>query len=340
MNIAEQLPDRIVDFLRGSLRGSFATVSKQGVPIDTPMIYFPEDDLSAINVGTGLAYPAKAERARRNPRVGLMPEGGRNDPVVLICGRAAVHDSDIQRNTDWYLAETAFMRTGLEPWPNAKRAVWYWARMIVSIAPARIMWWESPSAMDGKPQFWNAPEDFVYPQSDPAPEAPPSAPMKNRTTPWRELATVPLSLNLPGHLTLCDDEGYPLPIRARDIVQTEEGFAMKLPAGAPWKREGKATLSFYGREIFVGDVIADGDQTRLIVERALPINPFVDDEKELWNPSPEVHAAIMGRLEHELARRGQPIPAIPDEEPFPTSLCGRMRQVRQTEPTQGLPKVE
>jgi hypothetical protein len=340
MTVADALPPRIVEFLRGSLRGSFATVSRQGVPIDTPMIYFPEDDLSAINVGTGLAYPAKAERARRNPKVGLLPEGGRNDPVVLICGRAAVRDADIQRSTDRYLSETAFMRTGLEPWPNAKLAVWYWARMIVSIAPVRIMWWDSPSQMDREPRFWEAPAGTVFPQSDPAPRAEPSAPLANVVTPWRELATVPMTLKLPGHLTLCDDEGYPLPVRMRDIVQTDEGFTMNLPGRAPWKPDGKATLSFYGREIFVGEVSASGDEVRLAVERSLPINPFVADERELWHPGPETRAVMMGRLEHELARRGQSIPIIPDEEPFPTSLCGRMRQKRMTGPTQGLPKVD
>jgi hypothetical protein len=339
-SIANELPPRVVDMLRGTLNSEFATVTGQNVPIDTPMIFFPNDDLSAFNVGTGLAYPAKAERARRNPKVGLLLEGRRDEPVVAICGRAAVRDSDIQANTDLYLSETAFMRVGLEPWPNAKRALWYWTRMIVSIAPARILWWDSRSSMDRQPQRWSAPADTVFPASDPAPQASPSTAPSRPAAAWRELATAPLDLKLPGHLTLCDREGYPLPMRASTIALVDEGFVMKVPTGAPWHRAGKATLSFMGRETFVGEVFADGDLTRLRVDRALPINPFMGDPREVWDPSPEVHAAMMGRLAQELARRGQPLPTVPDEEPFPTSVCGKLRQARMAAPMQGLPAME
>ncbi len=340
MSIIDELPTRVVEMLRGQLNSEFATVTGKGVPIDTPMIFFPKDDLSAFNVATGLAYPAKAERARCNPKVGLLAEGGANDPVVAICGRAAVRDTDIQANTDLYLSETAFMRVGLEPWPNAKRAVWYWARMIVSIAPARILWWDSPAAMNSAPDSWAAPADTVFPPSDTAPQASPSTPPNRPAANWRELAGGPLDMGLPGHLTLCDDEGYPLPIRASGIAITDEGFVMHVPAGVPWRRQGKATLSFYGRETFVGNVAADGELTRLDVERALPINPFVGDPKELWDPSPEVHKSMMGRLEHELARRGQNIPTIPDDEPFPTSICGKLRMSRMSGPMEGPPSMD
>ena len=336
MNISERLPARVVDLLRGALNGGFATVTAQGVPIDTPMFLVPEDDLSAFNVATGLAYPAKAERARRNPKVGLLIGGGRNDPVVSICGRAAVRDGDIQRNTDRYLAETAFMRAGLEPWPNAKKAVWYWARVIVSITPARIMWWDSPSAMDRAPSCWNAPTNMAFPQSDSAPASPLSAPTGTPPTRWQDFVEAPLAMKVPGHLTLCDSEGYPLPIRASGIAFDGDGLVMTVPAGAPWTCEGKATLSFMGRETFVGTVVADGRRVRLRVERALPINPFMGDARELWHPSPDVRAKMMGRLEHELARRGQALPTIPDEEPVPTSLCGRLRQAKLAAPLENL----
>ena len=66
----------------------------------------------------------------------------------------------------------------------------------------------------------------------------------------------------------------------------------------------------------------------------------MSSRKPRRTPRKEPDATRYHGLEHELARRGQPIPTIPDEEPFPTSLCGRMRQDRMTEPTQGLPKVE
>jgi len=340
MNLVEDLPPHIVEMLRGQLNSEFATVTAKGVPIDTPMIFFPEDDLSAFNVATGLAYPAKAERARRNPKVGLLAERGPDDPVIAICGEAAVHDTDIQANTDKYLTETAFMRVGGEPWPNAKRAVWYWARMIVAIAPARVLWWDSRNAMDRPPHRWEAPAGTVFPKSDPAPAARPSTKPDRPVADWRAMTADPLKFGMPGHLTLCDGEGYPLPIRASDITVVDDGITMRIPAGAPWERKGLGTLTFMGRETFVGQVSAEGDLTRLTVERALPINPFVGDPRELWDPSPAVHAQMMGRLEEELARRGQPIPRVPDEEPFPTSLCGRMRMELQEAPSRGLPVAE
>ncbi len=340
MSIENELPPRVIDMLRGTLNSEFATVSGQGVPIDTPMIFFPRDDLSAFNVGTGLAYPAKAERARRNSKVGLLLEGKRDEPVVAICGRAAVRDSDIQANTDLYLSETAFMRVGLEPWPNAKRALWYWTRVIVSIAPAHILWWDSRSSMDREPHRWSAPANTVFPPSDAAPPASLDTPALRSGAAWRALATTALDLKLPGHLTLCDSEGYPLPIRASAIALADDGLVMTVPPGAPWHRAGKATLSFMGRETFVGEVLADGERTRLRVDRALPINPFMGDPREVWDPSPEVHAAMMGRIEKELGRRGQSLPTIPDEEPFPTSTCGKLRQARMSAPMQGLPAME
>jgi hypothetical protein len=325
MNLMKDLPRSVVDLLLSGLTGEFATVNSKGLPIDTPMLIFPSEGLKTLDVCTGLAYPAKAERARNNPKVGLLYEGGPDQPVVSIAGLAAVRDTDIQANTLRYISETAFARPLNPSWSLARKAVYYWSRMLIAITPVRVLWWDRPDEMDKPPQRWDAPADMVYPKSDPKPPGALSATPKWPERSWRELAQSVQKFNLPGHLTLCDADGYPLPIRARSWEITSEGFRLDIPAGAPWRRAGMATLSFLGRETFVGHVRDDGKALLFAVERPLPILPFVNDPKELWEPSPAVYEAVMGRLKSELARRGQPIPVLPEDEPEPTAYAKHRR---------------
>jgi len=321
------LPADIIDFMRSSSIAEYATVSAAGVPIDTPVLCFPSEGLRTFDIATGLSYPAKAERARRNPKVGLLIEGGPDDPVISIAGMAAVRDSDLQSNAERYLAEAGQTLPGNPDWALARQAVWYWTRIIVEITPARLLWWDSPAAMDGPPHGWRAPAGTDFPMSDPAPGGAISQPPKWEQPSWQELAGQPLARGAIGHLSVVDAEGFPLPIRVRSIVRTDQGFVLELPKGLPWRAEGKACLTFQGNETFLGEVSGPADSAVMRVERALPLFPMTKDMRQLWEPTPDTRDNLMRRLHHEAERRGLPIPTIPTERPQPTDGY-RLRMAR------------
>ena len=321
------LPDNVVDLLGSVTNAEFATVSSAGVPIDTPMYLFPSDDMRTFDVATGLSYPAKAERARNNPKVGLLFEGVAGDPVVSIAGVAEVRDTDLQANVERYIAETGHDIPAEVPWDVARKAVWYWTRIIVAITPVRILWWDNAAAMDGPPHRWDAPA----PPAPPAATRPPgtlSKPGEWSQPAWPEQAAAMMASGLSAHLTLCDPEGYPLPIRARSIELTADGFALDLPAGSPWGTDGqgaKATLSFVGLSTFVGEATGTGSTTTLRVERALPIHPIMASPVEQFAPTDATYDGLMSRLRHETSRRGQPIPTVPVVKP--ASTAGALRRI-------------
>jgi hypothetical protein len=326
--LLDELPRNVVELMRSAAIAEFATTSAAGVPIDTPVLIFPSDGLRSIDVATGLSYPAKAERARRNPKVGLLIEGGPDEPVISIAGLAAVRDADLQANVERYLSEAGHALAGDPDWSLSRGAVWYWTRIIIEVTPARVIWWDTSADMDEAPHRWEASPETTYPTSDPAPPGAPSRASDWRQPSWRSLADRAVTRGAPGHLTLIDAEGFPAPIRARKIRPTEEGFALEMPQAAPWQAPGKASLSFQGNETFVGEVAIRDGVTQMRVERALPVLPIAIDQQELLAPSPETYGQLMARLRHEAARRGLPIPTMPAERPPPTE-GQRLRMARR-----------
>jgi hypothetical protein len=339
MSGLHELPERVFKLIESGVVAEFSTVSSAGVPIDTPTYYFPSDDMETLDLATGLPNPAKAERARRNPKVGLLIEGAPEEPVVVIRARAAVRDRDIQSNAIRYLAETGYrgISHGIT-WEKARLAVTYWSRIIIENKPERLYWWDNRSALESSPQVWNAAPGAVYPVSDP----PPSGKMQPSAwpvRPWRDVAKDAVESAAGAHLSVLDSEGYPLPMRAHSFELVHEGFRLAMPQGIPWKLEGKASLTFAGFRTFVGDVARVEGAHLFRVERSLPQHPSTLDTKQVLQPSEDTLAKARARLEYEARRRGQPLPVIPLDPP-PRTRIAMIRQARieSASPITGLSK--
>lgn len=317
MGFIDELPEEVAYLIRSGMVSEYVSLTGKGVPMNTPSYYFPSADETTLDIGTGLAYPAKAERARSNPKVGLLIERG-NEPVVSIAGYGAVQDADIQANLHRYAAETAHLLPPGGAWEAMRKSVFYWSRVFIAVKPAWVRWWSNPEAAANEaPQEWRAPADTVYPPSDPKPPGKMSKAPPWPQFPWQEVAEEALGRGAPGHLSLCDADGFPIPLRVSEIERTDVGFRMRVPKEAPWN-SGQATLSFQGREVFIGEAHPDGDKTLLVVERVMPIFPLTSPDLTVPRPSRETRALLTARMEEELARRGLPIPVVPEQMPEAT----------------------
>jgi hypothetical protein len=337
MNRLQDLPERVFKLIESGVVAEFSTMTKQGVPIDTPTYYFPSDDMQTLDLATGLPNPAKAERARREPKVGLLIEGAPQEPVVVVRARAAVRDGDLQSNAIRYLAETGYkgISHGIT-WEKARLAVTYWSRIIIENKPERIYWWDNQATLDRPPQVWNASPETLYPQSDPAPPGamqPSAWPVR----PWREVAKDAAASGAAAHLSVVDTDGYPLPMRAHSFALVDAGFRLVMPKGTPWQLQGKASLTFAGFRTFVGEAVAEDGAILFRAERSLPQHPSTLDTKQVLQPSADTLAKARARLEYEAQRRGQSLPVIPAEPPPRTRIAQlRMARIASAAPITGI----
>jgi hypothetical protein len=317
VTIERSLSSEVIAAVHESAICEFATVTKAGVPIDTPLLCFARSK-GLVEVTTGLAYPAKANRARRNPKVGLMFEPSTNPfdpgsgPTVLMAAGASVRDADIAENTRRYVDEPlARLASGATDWEAGRSAIWYFARIWIQCAPLRVWWWEGPGVPD-RLYEWRAPKDTVVPPSDPKPSTTttrsdwPIADVSQRADAVIASGTMP-------HLTVVDRDGWPLPMRCLDVARTHSGFDLTLPQWTPWSHDGPACLAFApAAATFLGTVQLEGDRGTFHIERLLPDLPMVQDPAQVMNPHSSTKEELLRRLEVELAARNAPVPELPD----------------------------
>ncbi|HXQ62445.1 MAG TPA: pyridoxamine 5'-phosphate oxidase family protein [Acidimicrobiales bacterium] len=328
-------PAEVLEVFEGSATAEYASLTRTGSPVTVPTTPYVGAGGRTLDVTTGLTYPAKAERARRDPRVCLLfadPVGaGPGDPAtVMVQGLATVRDSDLQANTDRYV------RISREKYPAAMKGTprfvlarmgWYFARIWIEITPLHVLWWPNRN-LDVEPRSWHAPEGTAAPLSDPAPSGAQPPAWLPPPASWRDGADrvgdrLPLK-----DLTVIDANGFPLclPVMGADLV--DDGFVVRLGPGSPAIGEGPACLTmhthaevFTGQEnrTFVGRVVPGtgrpGTTARVVVDRVLADWSIVGNQARSAVGFLRKGRTLSPRLRTEAARRFQPVPEVR----FPTA---------------------
>ena len=331
----QEMPEQIRAVLAEAREVEFATISARGVPVNNPLFHYYGAAGTTIDVATGVAYPAKADRARRNPRVGLLfapgiaaqdpvvkgslsgqvstegtaavPPG--DGPVVVICATASVLDSDIQANTDRYVRDFLRDHPLRVPWEQDRERVWYYARIYIECTPRRVLFWPAGASGGAAPVIWEAPPQWRARPSDPAPASRGARREEWPAPPWRGSAEAVLAdIPIPT-LTVIDDDGYPLPFPTTGARITDEGFELSLPGRLPWSPDGPACLTFAVSATFLGTVRHSAAQTIFTVNRLVGNLPL-SGNKLLPGTSTQAKKILLARLEEQLELRSQPIPEV------------------------------
>jgi hypothetical protein len=322
-------PSAVGEVCVNSVTAEFASLTRSGAPVTVPTTPYIGARRRTIDVSTGLTYPAKAERARRDPRVCLLfadPVGsGIDDPVtVLVQGLATVRDTDLQANTDRYIRLSTLKlpaATKGQPRIVLQRMAWYFARIWIEITPLHVRWWPNRD-LDEEPQVWHAPAETAAPLSDPPPPGAQPRPWLHPPSNWRESAATARERLLLQDLTVIEANGFPLclPVKRTELVG--DGFVIHLGPGAPSFDEGPACLTmhchpevFTGQEnrTFVGRVVrgsASGDSVRLMVDRALADWSIAGNRARSALGFLRKGRLLAPRLRAEAERRSQPVPRV------------------------------
>lgn len=323
-NPSPQLPAQLLEVLERSVTCEYVSRTSAAVPIAAPTT--PYLGNGTIDVSTGLAYPAKAERARRDPRVALLfadPIGPGSDrgTVVLIQGHAAVRDANLQSNTDRYIRlSMAKLPEAFEGQPRfvLRRLAYYYARVWIEVTPLRVLWWPDRDLRE-QPQSWRASSDLALPQSDPAPQGRRAGAWLDAPNDWREtaaraIATLPLA-----DLSVIDDNGYPLCVPVKTGTLENDELELQTGAGIPPLAAGPACLTVHGHgerftgqenHTLIGELVQDSGRPRLRIERALASWSITGNRAQAAIGFLAKGRRLRPRLNEEAARRGQLAPKI------------------------------
>jgi hypothetical protein len=326
-------PEELLPLFEQAITVEYASLTRAGAPVTYPVTPYVGEDGLTLDVSTGLTYPAKAERARRNSNVALLysdPLGSGLDaaPVVLVQGMATVRDADLQANTDRYvrlsMAKAPDTYEG-QPKFLLRSVAWYYARIWIQVTPTRMLWWPA-GRLDEQPPEWIAPAGTNAPPSDPAPPGGQPAAWIEQPSEWRQAAERAVREFPFRDLTFVGTDGFPMSLPVRDIVPGPGGFRLRVarvPGTAP---EGPACLTFHTHDpnftaqqnrALVGR-ISPADDGALVfeVERLLG-NWDISDNKLgfMFDFMFRKGRRLRPRLKAEASRRGQAVPKVrfPDE---------------------------
>ncbi|MCF6736836.1 pyridoxamine 5'-phosphate oxidase family protein [Blastococcus sp. KM273129] len=319
------LPDLLSVLARQALVCEYATLTGDGRPVTWPVTPYPGEDGATVDVSTGLTYPAKAERARREPRVALLFSSTSDAelpgaPTVSVQGLATVRDSALQANTDRYLrqslAKLPEAYKGMPPF-LLRRLDWYLARIWVQVTPLRVLSWPS-GRLDQRPESWQAPPGTAAPPSDPAPRGPSLPSRSEAPADWRPFADRADRLGVPV-LTVVDADGWPLPVRCRSAERAADGYLLVPPTGvhltggpacitAHWHAPD---MSQQENVVLLGTAEpADEGRVRVRVVRALRDWSLTGSRLGRTLGFLANGRTLRPRLQQEAMRRGQAPPAV------------------------------
>ncbi len=308
-----------------SITCEYSSLTRAGAPVTVPTTPYPAP-AGTIDVSTGLTYPAKAERARRNPKVCLLfadPIGlhTSSEPVVLVQGHAAVRDADLQANTDRYVrlsAEKLPAASKGQPKLMLRRLAFYYARIWVEITPLRMLWWPDRSLAQPAKR-WDVAPDVRLPESDPTPEGRQPPAWLEPPSQWREVAASALARLPLADLSTVDSEGFPLCLPVTASRMEGDEVPLGVGAGAPELKPGPACLTVHGHDdqftgqenhTLMGELVTGAGEPRLRVARALADWSLDGGRAKKAIGFLAKGRQLRPRLQAEAARRGQPVPQV------------------------------
>lgn len=324
--VGAEWPQELAAVFERSLTVEYGSLTRSGKPVTVPVSPYVGRGGLTLDVQTGLCFPAKADRARGNPKVCLLfadPIGGgmRDMPVVLVQGHAAVRDADLQGNTDRAVALT------VAKYPAAFRGVprvvlgrmaYYFARIWVEVTPLHIRWWPSRS-LDIAPTEWWARADMVLPTSDPPPSGEPPPPWTDPPRDWRPVAARSFGRLGLSDLSTIDGDGYPICLPVTLGPLEGDKVAVVLGDGAPELLPGPACLSLHShKEVYtgeenhtlVGSLVKDSPSSWFQIERALGDWSTPGNRLKVAMTYIAKAPKLAPRLKEQAARRGQHVPKV------------------------------
>jgi len=321
----DEWPAELDEVFERALTCEYASLTRAGAPVTIPTT--PYRGAGTLDISTGLTYPAKAERARRNPKVALLfadpiGAGACSGPVlVLVQGHGAVRDANLQANTDRYVrASMAKLPAATKGQPKLllRRLAFYYARIWVEITPIHIRWWPHRDLAE-PPRQWNASAEVQLAPSDPPPSGRQSPPWLEPPSGWRDVAERALRSLPLTDLTVVDANGYPLclPVSAGELV--DDGLPLRVGSGAPELSPGLACLTVHGHDdeftrqenhALVGTLAEGSDGPRLQIQRALSSWSITGNRAQAAIGFLAKGRRLAPRLKAEAGRRSQSVPKV------------------------------